>query len=184
MNDPAPRIIRLADYAPPPYLIDDVHLTFRLHPERTVVTSRIRFRNNPDAADLRFELDGEDLTLNWARIDGAEVTPTISKGKLTCDVPDPPFTWEAEVVIEILTGGTIIGQVVGITGTIIIAFRREAQGVVGSSLQLLLLRLLLCATAGTAYSIGIIIAIGGVASNIAIVGTACRPTTRTSFAVS
>ena len=44
MNDATPQPIRLADYAPPNWLVDSVHLTFTLHPERTRVASKIAFR--------------------------------------------------------------------------------------------------------------------------------------------
>jgi hypothetical protein len=47
MKDAEPQAIRLADYTPPNWLIDDVHLTFRLAPRATRVISRIRFRPNP-----------------------------------------------------------------------------------------------------------------------------------------
>jgi len=98
MEDLAPQAVYLSDYAAPAYLVDAVHLTFRLDPGATRVSSRIRFRPNP-AAPGPFHLDGEDLTLIAARIDGQPVTPEIGERGLTCAVPDRPFTWEAEVEI-------------------------------------------------------------------------------------
>ena len=105
----APRKIRLAEYTPPAFLVDDVHLTFRLHPEHTLVTSRIRFRPNPEAPGGRFELDGEELTLRWARIDGQDWKPYVADGKLTANVPHAPFTWEAEVEINPSTNTVLEG---------------------------------------------------------------------------
>jgi len=91
--------IHLKDYTPPAYLIDRVELVFRLDPARTRVTSRIAFRPNPQATGRDFFLHGEGLTLIRARIDGAEITPRLVEGGLEADVPDAPFTWEAEVEI-------------------------------------------------------------------------------------
>ena len=99
MKDAAPQTVHLSDYAPPAFLVEDVHLTFRLAPRATRVLSRIRFRPNPDAAGGAFFLHGEELTLIRAAIDGAEVTPERTAAGLTCAVPDGPFTWEAEVEI-------------------------------------------------------------------------------------
>ncbi len=99
MKDAAPQTIHLKDYAPPAWLVDEVHLTFRLDPKKTVVRSRIRFRPNPDAESRDFRLDGEDLTLLSARIDGEPVNTEVTPEGLTCAVPDGPFTWEAEVEI-------------------------------------------------------------------------------------
>ncbi|MEC7964862.1 MAG: hypothetical protein VX201_16435, partial [Pseudomonadota bacterium] len=71
MKDAAPQKIYLSDYQVPNYLVDDVHLTFRLAPEATRVLSRITFRPNPDASSKDFFLHGEDLQLISTKIDGA-----------------------------------------------------------------------------------------------------------------
>ncbi|TCO70338.1 aminopeptidase N [Rhodovulum euryhalinum] len=99
MKDASPQALYLADYTPPAYLVDRVELTFRLHPTATRVVSRIAFRPNPVTTDRRFFLHGEGLTLISAAIDGSPVTPAITQEGLTCDVPDAPFTWAAEVEI-------------------------------------------------------------------------------------
>ncbi len=95
--------IFLADYTPPPnWLVEQVHLTFALSPpEATRVKSRIRFVPNKATKSRDFFLNGEELTLISASIDGAPpVTPELVTGGLTCAVPDGPFTWEAEVEIS------------------------------------------------------------------------------------
>ena len=99
MKDAAPSPVFLSDYAPFGYLVEDVHLTFRLDPQATRVISRIRFRPDPDSTDRRFFLHGEQLRLIGARIDGAAISPDITPQGLTCAVPDAPFTFEAEVEI-------------------------------------------------------------------------------------
>jgi aminopeptidase N len=96
---PPQRTIHLSDYTPPAFLVDEVHLTFRLHPTATRVLSRIRFRPNP-AAPGPFVLQGEGLRSLSTAIDGAPVTVETTDAGLTCTVPDAPFLWEAEVEID------------------------------------------------------------------------------------
>ncbi|PIE13043.1 MAG: aminopeptidase N [Rhodobacterales bacterium] len=101
--------IYLKDYTPFGYLVDGVELTFRLDPTATRVLSKIRFRPNPDASDKRFFLHGEDLTLIRAAIDGADITPRAVPGGIEADVPDAPFTFEAEVEISPATNTALEG---------------------------------------------------------------------------
>ncbi|WP_166416168.1 aminopeptidase N [Cochlodiniinecator piscidefendens] len=91
--------IYLKDYTAPAFLVDEVHLTFFLAPKATRVVSKIKFRPNPDSSATEFFLHGEQLRFLGAKIDGAQVTPTLTDTGLTCDVPDGPFTWEAEVEV-------------------------------------------------------------------------------------
>ena len=100
MKDASPQTIYLSDYTPPAFLVDDVHLTFRLSPKKTCVISKISFRPNPSSQNREFFLHGEGLRLVAARVDGETVTPTVGKDGLTCEVPDAPFVWEAEVEID------------------------------------------------------------------------------------
>ncbi|MWD26972.1 aminopeptidase N [Aquicoccus sp. SCR17] len=99
MKDASPQTFYLKDYKPFGWTIEEVQLTFRLDPAATRVISRIRFVPRGDAPAERFFLHGEDLRLVSARIDGQEVTPEVTSEGLRCDVPDAPFTWEAEVEI-------------------------------------------------------------------------------------
>ena len=100
MNDSRPQPVRLADYRPPSWLVDSVHLTFLLDPAATRVTSRISFAPNPEASDRNFRLDGEGLRLIRASIDGLPVHPRLDERGLTAVVPERPFTWECEVEIN------------------------------------------------------------------------------------
>lgn len=108
MRDPAPQTIHLAEYTAPAFWVDEVHLTFILHPTATRVLSRIRFRPNPDAPEP-FNLQGEALTLISAAIDGKPVSPQTTAEGLTCTVPDKPFLWEAEVEISPKTNTALEG---------------------------------------------------------------------------
>ncbi|MEM5519916.1 aminopeptidase N [Sulfitobacter sp. AS59] len=107
MRDDAPQTIYLADYTPYGFVIDSVSLQFDLDPHITRVKSAIAFRPNPDATDRSFLLNGENLKLISAKIDGKPVTPKFTAEGLTCDVPDGPFLWEAEVEID-PTGNTAL----------------------------------------------------------------------------
>jgi aminopeptidase N len=99
-----PEPVRLADYQPPPVLIDEVALTFRLHPSATRVLAVARMRPNTVGRvgrDLR--LDGEKLRLISASIDGVAVTALPDDTGLTIpagDLPAGPFEWRAEVEID------------------------------------------------------------------------------------
>ncbi|GIT87047.1 aminopeptidase N [Roseobacter sp. OBYS 0001] len=99
MRDAAPTTIYLKDYTPFGFDVEKVELTFDLHPTKTRVKSRISFVPKPGAPSDMF-LDGENLTLVSASIDGTPVHPEVSAEGLTCPVPDAPFLWEAEVEID------------------------------------------------------------------------------------
>jgi aminopeptidase N len=109
MRDAAPQTVYLKDYTPFGYLIDSVDLTFKLHPTKTRVLSRIAFRPNPDASDSRFFLHGEELTLISAKIDGQDVAVRHVDGGLEADGPTTPFVWEAEVEISPSTNTALEG---------------------------------------------------------------------------
>ena len=84
MKDAAPQPTLLADYAPYPFAIADVSLTFRLAPKATRVLARIAFAPNP-ARPGRNDLclDGEKLKLISAKIDGEPVRPVVDETGLT-----------------------------------------------------------------------------------------------------
>ena len=54
MQDQSPQTVYLADYTAPAYLVDTVHLTFRLDADATRVISRIAFRPNPQVTNRDF----------------------------------------------------------------------------------------------------------------------------------
>ncbi|MFS4437794.1 aminopeptidase N [Paracoccaceae bacterium GXU_MW_L88] len=110
MRDAAPTITKLADYQPPAFLVETVHLTFRLDPKATRVIAKLRVVPNPARTDgphdLRF--DGRDLTLISASVNGKALPPEITPDESGLTVPqdllpDGAFDWEAET--EINPGG-------------------------------------------------------------------------------
>ena len=95
--------IRLADYQPFTHIVQSVDLTFRLAPKSTRVIARLILAPNPARPgphDLR--LDGENLTLISAAIDGALLTLTPDATGLTIPaaaLPQTTFTLQTEVEI-------------------------------------------------------------------------------------
>ncbi len=91
--------IRLADYKPPVFKVDDVSLDFNLKPEGTVVTARLSFRRN---APGPLELDGRQLELLAVKLNGEALGDnrySLAANKLIIlDVPDE-FTLETTVKI-------------------------------------------------------------------------------------
>ena len=47
MKDAQPGAIRLADYRPPDFLVDEVELVFSLHEDHAIVDSVLKLRRNP-----------------------------------------------------------------------------------------------------------------------------------------
>ncbi|TVQ56072.1 MAG: aminopeptidase N [Rhodobacteraceae bacterium] len=97
--------VRLADYAPPAWLVDDVTLTFDLKPKGTRVAARIAFRRNPAREgrhDLR--LDGRKLGFVSATIDGADpgdaLTADAEGLTVRADALPDAFVWEAVTEID------------------------------------------------------------------------------------
>ncbi|MGH7009895.1 MAG: aminopeptidase N, partial [Caulobacteraceae bacterium] len=96
------RPIRLSDYAPPPFLIDKVDLSFDLSPSATRVKAKLAIRRNGDH-DRPLELDGERLKTIAAAIDGRVLKAgefAEEGGRLIVpEVPDA-FVLSTEVEID------------------------------------------------------------------------------------
>ena len=100
MKDASPTTIYLKDYAPFPFRVKNVNLTFQLDPLETRVISLVEFEPIAGESQNDLFLHGEDLRLIWAKIDGAAVSPQITKGGLSVQVPSASFVWECEVEID------------------------------------------------------------------------------------
>ncbi|MET0274014.1 MAG: aminopeptidase N, partial [Phenylobacterium sp.] len=102
MRTETPQPIRLSDYRPPAFLVDEVHLTFDLQPNTTRVTASLKVRRNGAHADP-LVFNGERLKPISVAIDGrvlSEAERTIDGEHLV--IPDAPdaFTLETEVEID------------------------------------------------------------------------------------
>jgi len=100
MDQPARLPKLLKDYAPPPYLTEEVELDVRLAPRAARVASKLRLRPNPKVATRGkpLQLDGEGLALESVALDGKTLAPSdyvLKDGSLTIPrVPAHPFTLE------------------------------------------------------------------------------------------
>jgi aminopeptidase N len=94
--------IRLEDYRPPEFLIDEVSLDFNLEPSATRVKAKLAIRRNGDHAEP-LRLHGERLLAISVAVDGRKLDPdehAIDDLGLTIPgVPDA-FTLETEVEID------------------------------------------------------------------------------------
>jgi aminopeptidase N len=70
-RDPAARTIRLRDYAPPAYLVDNVALDVDISRPWATVRARLAMRRNPEGAGGPLILDGAHLELLSVALDGA-----------------------------------------------------------------------------------------------------------------
>ena len=102
MRTETPQPIRLTDYRPPAFLIDDVHLTFQLAPNATRVKARLQVRRNGAHSDP-LVFNGERLKAISVAIDGralAEGERTIDDEFLTIPGAPDAFLLETEVEID------------------------------------------------------------------------------------
>jgi aminopeptidase N len=101
MRTETPQPIRLEDYRPPAFLIDEVSLDFHLEPHATRVKARLAIRRNGGHAEP-LRLNGERLRGISVVLDGRALGPdehTIDSEWLT--VPDTPDVFLLETEVEI-----------------------------------------------------------------------------------
>ena len=102
MRTDTPQPIRLADYRPPAFLIDEIALDFRLEPAATRVKSRLTVRRNPDGSGP-LVLDGVRLKLISIALDGRVLSPAdyeLTEEHLTLAGTPEAFVLETEVEID------------------------------------------------------------------------------------
>lgn len=98
----APEPVRLADYVPPAFFVDEVELDVRLAPAATQVRSRLSLRRNPQGSGPLF-LNGERLKPLGFRLDGRLLEPDeyeLDGRGLTLKRPPDAFVFESEVEID------------------------------------------------------------------------------------
>jgi aminopeptidase N len=101
-NAPA---IRLEDYRPPDWLVETVHLDFKLDPTRTRVLAKLRLKPNPAAGSpAPVALDGDGLTLVGVKLDGETLSAerfVATPDRLTiAQPPQRPFELEIETLVD------------------------------------------------------------------------------------
>src|SRR5262245_14025356 len=99
------RPVRLADYRPPDWLVETVHLDVKLDPNRSPVRATLKLRPNPAAgAPAPLKLDGDGLTLMSLKLDGEVLAAdrfVATPDGLT--IPQPPnrsLTLEIETLVD------------------------------------------------------------------------------------
>jgi aminopeptidase N len=111
MRTETPPPVRLADYKPFPFRIEQVRLLFQLEPGATHVTSELVMRRTGDP-DAPLRLDGEKLTLKCIRINGAPLEDAdfvIEPEGLIIQKPGDDFTLEIETEISPETNTELSG---------------------------------------------------------------------------
>src|SRR5690606_41388556 len=101
MRDAETATVRLSEYAPPPYLIDELALVFSLDPEATIVAARSHVRR-VGAEPAPLVLQGERLELQSIAIDGAPLTSEqypVQPGPLVSH--DPPASFNLDILTRI-----------------------------------------------------------------------------------
>lgn len=79
------------DYQAPSFWIATVDLTFDLDPAKTLVTSKLAVKRNPDQAFGPLVLKGEELQLLRVQIDGESVSFRQDGDELIIEAPDRDF---------------------------------------------------------------------------------------------
>jgi aminopeptidase N len=103
MRDAENVTVRLADYRPPDYQIDEIALVFSLSPQATLVAARSHVRRMRDGV-VPLVLDGERLELQSIAIDGQPLTTdqyALAPGKLTIHAPPTSATFRLDIVTRI-----------------------------------------------------------------------------------
>ncbi len=98
------QLVRLADYRPPDWLVDTVHLDVSLHPTETRVRARLSLRPNPLTPAAPVVFDGDGLSLISLKIGGKDVPAaafSATPDRLTIpQAPNGPFTLEIETKVD------------------------------------------------------------------------------------
>ncbi|MEQ1493119.1 MAG: aminopeptidase N, partial [Terricaulis sp.] len=101
MRDAENVTVRLSDYQPPDYLIDEIALVFSLEPEATIVAARSHVRRSGVNA-VPLVLNGERLELQSVAIDGDVLSTDkyrVEPGQLI--INDPPASFLLDIVTRI-----------------------------------------------------------------------------------
>ncbi|MEL7547376.1 MAG: aminopeptidase N, partial [Pseudomonadota bacterium] len=100
MRTETPVQVKLTDYQPYPFAIDQIDLHFDLDPSATRVRAKLQVRRY-ESGD--FVLDGVGLALNGLKIDGKDVPDTAysktDEQLILSEVPDT-FVLETDVTID------------------------------------------------------------------------------------
>ncbi len=105
---PMPQPVRLADYTPPDWLVPDVKLDFALDADTTIVRARLTVKRNGDH-DRPLRLDGEDLRLLSAHVDGIPVNVAPDGPTLSLAIDGDSAIIDTEVAISPIGNTRLMG---------------------------------------------------------------------------
>ncbi|MCI1192717.1 aminopeptidase N [Calidifontimicrobium sp. SYSU G02091] len=97
MREGPATVVRREDYAPPPYRIREVELTFDLDAAKTLVSSRLVIERDPGAPPQPLKLHGEELNLLRVLADGDSVSFRHEDGQLVIDAPPAGARFTLEI---------------------------------------------------------------------------------------
>ena len=98
-----PAATRLADHAPPPFLVDEVDLDFELGEERTLVRAKLKMRRNPAAATAKSAssaASGSATTPEAAAIPASAATPASAPAPASAATSAPTAPPPADPVLD------------------------------------------------------------------------------------
>ncbi|MBV5333827.1 aminopeptidase N, partial [bacterium] len=90
-------VVRRADYAPPAFWIDTVHLSFDLDPAKTRVLNKMTLRRNADVPAQALRLDGDELNLARVLVNGAGTSFKMDAGQLVLENLPAEGSFELEI---------------------------------------------------------------------------------------
>ncbi|KCZ92883.1 aminopeptidase N [Hyphomonas johnsonii] len=102
MRTETPVAVKLADYSPYPFEIEQVDLAFDLDPDATKVSATLKISRKPGGGTAALVLDGEALDLKSIHLDGRLLGPedyALTEKALT--LPDVPDAFELKTIVEI-----------------------------------------------------------------------------------
>ena len=108
-TDTAPTPTLLSDYTPPSHELTSVYLDFDLHPEATLVRSKIEVKR---VRDEPLVLNGESLDLKYVRVDGKTLKRAdykLDQETLTLENLPESFTLEIETVCNPKANSILMG---------------------------------------------------------------------------
>ncbi|HET9810133.1 MAG TPA: aminopeptidase N [Sphingomicrobium sp.] len=91
--------IRREDYQPPDWLVREIHLSFDLDPDATVVRARLNVERNGDH-DRPLRLDGDEVDLKSVRVNGADCEWRMDGRALVIPLTEDSAVIETEVEIR------------------------------------------------------------------------------------
>ena len=113
MRTEEPRPIRLKDYRPPDWLIENVDLDVSLDPTATIVRAKLNLKPSGGGTPAPLVLDGEELKLRSLALDGAPLPNgsflATSERLTIAQPPNRPFELTIETIVDPTANTRLMG---------------------------------------------------------------------------